>query len=221
MTEAMELVVLLHGIGRTGLSMGAMARHLRRAGYETLSPTYASLRKPLAELADDVDDMLRLSPVFHTASRVHFVTHSMGGLVTRHYLHKHHDTLGARMGRVVMLGPPNRGSALADMYGRLPLYHKLFGPAGAQLAEARHDSHLPDECCRFEFGVIAGTRGWLYPDGQLLLQHPHDGRVTVENTKHTAMTAHMTVPVAHGFMMSDKRVMAATVGFLRDGVFPG
>lgn len=215
----MELVVLLHGLGRTHRSMAGMAAYLQRHGYRTLNLRYQSLKKPFAELAQDVAVMIEKSPDFQAAAKIHFITHSMGGIIARHYLHHHRLTLGDRMGRVVMLGPPNGGSQIADIFHRLWPYQWLFGPSGQQLRAATHQDHLPGENISYDLGIIAGTIGWIYPDGQIILKTPHDGRVTVECTKHPAMKDHIALPVAHGFLMYSRRVKAAAVRFFRDGRF--
>jgi pimeloyl-ACP methyl ester carboxylesterase len=215
----MEIVILLHGLGRTHRSMAGMARYLERHGYRTLNLHYQSLKKPFSALAEDVAGMIDRSPEFHAAEKVHFLTHSMGGIITRHYLAKHRHKIGGRMGAVVMLGPPNGGSEIADAFHRLWPYKILFGPAGQQLSVAAHQDHLPGEVIDYKLGIIAGTIGWIYPDGQCILNGPHDGRVTVERTKHPAMADHVTVPVAHGFLMFSESVKKYVVNFLKTGVF--
>lgn len=215
----MELVILLHGLGRTHRSMASMARFLRDQGYQTLCLHYQSLKKPFEELAIDVARMIDASPEFHAADKVHFVTHSMGGIITRHYLHKQRENLGGRMGSVVMLGPPNGGSEIADFFKEWWIYKILFGPAGWQLGVSHHDKHLPDEKITYSLYIIAGTSGWLYPDGWFLLKGQHDGRVSVESTKHPAMKDHVTVPILHGFLMYDGQVKARTAAYLKNGVF--
>ena len=215
----MELVILLHGLGRTHRSMAGMAQYLERQGYRTLNLHYQSLKKPFSELAIDVAGMIERCPNFYAAEKIHFVTHSMGGIITRHYLAGHRHKMEGRMGSVVMLGPPNGGSEIADVFYRLWPYKMLFGPAGQQLRVATHQDHLPGEVIDYKLGVIAGTVGWIYPDGQLILKGAHDGRVTVDRTKHPAMTDHIIVPVAHGFLMFSQRVKEATVRFLKTGVF--
>lgn len=219
MKPSQDVVILLHGILRTRKSMAGLARHIEGQGFLTLNFTYASTKKALSDLADDVQAMMAAEESFHSANRVHFVTHSMGGLVLRHFLDRHRDELGGRLGRVVMLGPPNRGSELADIFQNIAPYRWIFGPAGQQMTVRENAVQLPQGPVDFELGVIAGTIGWPYPDGAILLNGPHDGRVTVENTKLDGMQDHMTIPVMHGMMMGNATVQQNVAEFLRTGRF--
>lgn len=149
---------MLHGISRTALAMRPLERALSRAGYATLNLTYPSRRHSLADLADGLAPRVR-SFATGLDGPLHIVTHSMGGLVARVLLARHRPE---RLGRVVMLAPPNAGSEIADLLHRNPLYRGWFGPAGAQLV-ARRDEALSALLggVDFELGVIAGTRSAL------------------------------------------------------------
>jgi pimeloyl-ACP methyl ester carboxylesterase len=210
-----EGVVLLHGLARTSWSMAPLARRLRRAGYATLSLDYPSRRHDLAtiaeSLADDVDAFAE-----RCGGPVHFVTHSMGGLVVRTLLARR---CPKQLGHVVMLGPPNQGSELADLFARVPLYRRLLGPAAAQLV-TRRDAGLADLLgpADFSVGVIAGTRS-LYPLASLLLPRPNDGRVSVAATRLDGMADHLSLPLPHMTMMLSRRVAGATLRFLRTQKF--
>src|SRR6202007_2366572 len=124
---------LLHGIGSTSRSMRKLERSLQQAGLATLNLTYASRRKPLEVLAEDIHPA---TAEFSEAIRgpLHFVGHSMGGLLARVYVAKYRPS---RLGRVVMLGTPNGGSEVADLLQRSLLYRSFCGPAGLQLTTQR------------------------------------------------------------------------------------
>lgn len=214
-----ELVILLHGILRTRKSMMGLAADLENRGFLTLNFTYASVKKPLHELADDVARMMKGEQKFHDAARIHFVTHSMGGLVTRHFLDRNRDLVDGRLGRVVMLGPPNGGSELADIFHNIAPYRWIYGPAGQQLTVKDNNANVPAGPVDYELGVIAGSKAWLYPDGVVFLKGPHDGRVTVEKTKLGGMKEHMVIPVQHGLMMGHRDVRRNVAEFLTTGAF--
>jgi pimeloyl-ACP methyl ester carboxylesterase len=195
--------------------MRGLERILRAAGYATLNVTYRSRRRSLAELVDDLAPRVR-SFTADLDGPLHFVTHSMGGLVARAYLARHRPE---RLGRIVMLAPPNAGSELADLLHRNLLYRLWFGPAGAQLVTAR-DATLVGllGAIDYDLGVIAGTRS-LYPLSSLLLPRPNDGRVSVAATRVEGMADHLTLPVSHPLIVRDRIAIQQTLAFLQNGRF--
>lgn len=212
-----ETVVLLHGILRSGMSMNIVKYRLRHEGYDVVNITYPGNRQTLEDLTGFLHKELCLSASFNGASKVHFVTHSMGGLVTRYYLDRHRP---ANLGRVVMMAPPNKGSEFADfMCGRKSLcriFEKVYGPAGQQL---RTDHEHTDDKVDYEVGVIAGGRSinplapFVLKDGQ------HDGIVPVERTKIEGMKDHIVLPASHTLMMYNPGVQKQISHFLKNGRF--
>lgn len=152
-----EGVLLLHGHGRLGASMALLARAARRARYATLAPSYPyrrSLGEIVAWLAPRV---AAFEGEF--AGPLHIVTHSLGGLVARALIAAHRPQ---RLGRVVMLAPPNGGSELADLLIRMRLDRIALGAAGAHLRTGRA---MADEVALgqvdYPLGIIAGDRALL------------------------------------------------------------
>jgi pimeloyl-ACP methyl ester carboxylesterase len=206
---------LLHGIARTALSFRKMQAALHTAGFATLNLDYASRRHPLETLAGYIHPAIEHFAA-HIAGALHFVGHSMGGLLTRVYIAKHRPQ---RLGRVVMLGTPNGGSEIADRYRNFAAYRAFFGPAGQQLGTQRDAAVaaiLPP--VDYPVGIIAGDRS-IYPLASALLPKPHDGRVSVENTKLEGMADHVVIHGSHPFLMRNARAIEATIAFLRDGQF--
>ncbi|MGL4465161.1 MAG: esterase/lipase family protein, partial [Planctomycetia bacterium] len=172
-------VVLLHGICRDRLSMTWMARRLQSVGYQTYCLGYASTRAPIE---DHAVALHRVVSRLENATRIHFVVHSMGGLVVRRYLQDHQDP---RLGRLVMLGTPNLGAEKADRLHQWRLFQGLFGAAGRQLCTPAVDggisAKLPNRAM-METGVVAGARG----DGNgwsTMIPGDDDGTVTVASTR--------------------------------------
>jgi len=206
-----DTVVLLHGIARTRLSLRPLEHLLAAAGYRPENLTYPSRRLSLDAIADWLHP--RLASAWK-AERLHIVTHSMGGLVAARYLAAHGDR--KRTGRVVMLAPPNGGSEVADALHRLPPYRWLYGPAGQELTTSARAGAMPPY---YELGIIAGTRGGLYPLGRAFIPGPHDGRVAVERTKHPGMADHLVVPASHSFIMRNAEAQRQTLHFIEHGRF--
>ena len=209
-----EGVLLLHGIARRAASLRSLERRLTAESYATLNLDYPARRLGLADIAETIAPAVL--GFADGVSRLHLVTHSMGGLVARVLLAWHRPE---SLGRVVMLGPPNGGSEVADALHRLAPYRRVFGPAGAELVTSRGTvQERLFGMVDYPLGVIAGRRS-LYPLASLLLPGPNDGRVTVARTRVEGMTDHIVLPVAHPTMMWNRRVQAETVHFLREGRF--
>ena len=208
-------VVLLHGIARTARSLRKLERSLQQAGFATLNLDYASRRKPLEALAEDIHPEVGAFAEA-CAGPIHFVTHSMGGLLARVYLARHRP---ARLGRVVMLGTPNGGSEVANLLKSFPLYRAFYGPAGQQLT-TRGDAALASlPSIDYPVGVVAGVRTLDPIASYFILPRPNDGRVSVQSSKLDRMTDHVTVKTPHNGLVRHAAATAQTIAFLRAGRF--
>jgi len=210
-------VVLLHGISRTSRSLRKMQTAIEASGLATLNVGYASRRKTLQALAEDIRPAIERF-ADSTEGSIHFVGHSMGGLLARVYLGRYRPK---RLGRVVMLGTPNGGSEIADRLKHIGAYRAWFGPAGQQLITTRDatlDAILPP--VDYSVGVIAGDRS-IYPISSVFLPKPHDGRVSVENTRLDGMVDHVVIGVSHPSLARSRLAIDQTIAFLRHGRFNG
>lgn len=210
---ASECVVLLHGLWRSDASMNKMEKAITQAGYEVRNVGYDSTKKSVEELAAETIPSAVES--CGETQRIHFVTHSMGGILMRQYLE--HDDID-RLGRVVMLGPPNQGSEVIDKYERFPGFKWFAGPAGLQLGTG--EASIPRSLgpVTFDVGVIAGTQS-INPILSGILPEDDDGKVSVESTRVEGMNDHVEMPVTHVFMMRDKEVFAQILYYLEHGFF--
>ena len=211
-----EAVVVLHGLGRTSFSMRGMANHLESAGFVVANVGYSSRSGPPAELVDVIRDQIRKDLGDPEAyDSIHFVTHSLGGILVRALLA---DQAPASLGRVVMLAPPNKGSEVVDQLGDYRFFRGLMGPTAVELGTA-HDA-LPKRlpAPTYELGVIAGNRS-IEPWLSWLIPGDDDGKVSIESTKIDGMTDFRVVDSTHTFIMNSAVVRDEVLHFLRHGRF--
>ena len=209
-----ETVVLLHGLGRTPRSMRRLETALARGGYRVVNVKYSAGRKPIDAIADLLDS--RLAACRGAAGvRVHFVTHSYGGIVLRYYLETRSFP---NLGRVVMLGPPSTGSEMADLLRKIPVVRSIAGPTRRSLGTDSQSLPARLGPVHFELGIIAGNRS-LNPLFSWLIPGPDDGMVSVERAKVPGMTDFLVLPHTHSFIMRSREVMAQTGTFLQTGRF--
>lgn len=210
-----EAVVLVHGIGRTNASMRKVEEFLRPRGYQVWNFNYPSTKHTIFELSTQYLHPFIQECCQRAEQPVHFVTHSMGGLLVRAYLHKHPLP---RAGRVVMLAPPNQGSEVADWLKEFPMYHWFLGPAGQELGTGADSLAARLGPIRFELGVIAGDRS-INLINSIRLPGADDGKVTVERTKVAGMKDFWLVHDNHTFMMRNAEVLRQIEHFLQRGQF--
>lgn len=212
---AKEGVVLLHGLCRTKASMAKMEAALTTAGYVVSNDGYRSRSAGVEPLSDAVVGEAMRNPRLADCTRIHFVAHSLGGMLLRSYFARHRDP---RLGRVVMLGPPNQGSEVVDKLGSWWAFRKVNGPAGSELGTAKEATPQRLGPVAFEVGVIAGDRSinWI---NSLMIDGRDDGKVSVERTRVAGMKDHLVVHATHPFLMKNDQVIASTITFLKTGSF--
>jgi pimeloyl-ACP methyl ester carboxylesterase len=211
-----ECVVLVHGLWRTTSSMSTLAERLEKEGYAVVNYGYAWRD---GAIPDHGDELARRLPELVPASapRVHFVTHSLGGVVVRQMVHDHAGEPPVdRIGRVVMLAPPNGGSELADLLRRNGIARWICGPSLSDLGTSSSDPPHKLGAVRFECGVLTGDQTIF---GGLVFDGPSDGKVSLASARVEGLADFLVVPHGHSLLMYAEDVQHQVVAFLRDGRF--
>ena len=210
-----ECVVLLHGLGRLSNSMSELETKLAPAGYSVSNIKYPSRSYPIDVLALDAIGRGLAQCRSEGPGEIHFITHSLGGILLRYYLLE--NTI-SELGRVVMLGPPNQGSEIVDGLLPLPGFGFIGGPAGVALGTG--EGSIIDRLgpVEFDLGIIAGSTN-INPLEFLFIAGPSDSIVSIESTKVRGMNAHMVLPVTHTFMMRNNEVIEQAIHYLKTGSF--
>jgi len=210
------LVILLHGLGRSPLSMRKMEQELTKAGFFVLNISYPSRSESIEDLSNNfLTPLIKEVKARAGVDKIDFVTHSLGGILVRKYaLENGSDSIG----RVVMLGPPNGGSEIPDKLKDYYFFRFIFGLAGQQLGTINGLPATlgpPD----FKLAVIAGTNGGWNPLSKWFAGD-NDGIVSVKSTQLNGMSQFQTVDSSHTFIMNNKEAIELTKRFLLGGDDP-
>ena len=206
MTE--QAVVLVHGLWMNGLDMKLLKRRMSHAGYHTLQFTYPSINNNPLDNAGLLNEFLNSIQ----NETIHFVCHSLGGLIVRHLFHAFPEQ---RPGRVVTLGTPHQPSKAAIQLNKTFLSGSLLGKS----IERGLLGNAPPWRSHNELGVIAGDLslglGLLIPG----IPKPNDGTVAVEETRLQGMKDHKIIHASHfGLLLSSEACNCAR-HFLSHGMF--
>ncbi|MDM8536292.1 alpha/beta fold hydrolase [Desulfobacterales bacterium HSG17] len=210
-----ECVVLLHGMGRTSFSMSKLDKFLSAKGYQTVNFGYPSTKETVKDIAEKyipqaIDRCNELQP-----EKIHFVTHSLGGIVVRQYLQTNSLPYGSR---IVMISPPSKGSELVDYLKDFWLYKWMNGPPGQELGTGPNSTPNTLLPVNAEIGIITGDKSFN-PMFSQLIPGPDDGKVSVERSKLEEMQDFIVIPATHTFIMKNSTALKQVLYFLENGKF--
>ena len=203
-----EAVILVHGLWMNGMEMSLLRHRLNCFGYRPWSFRYSSTRQGLTEIARNLNNFVEKIP----AQTVHFVGHSLGGLVV---LKLFEVFPRQRPGRIIALGTPYQGSETARRFIRFPGSQHLIGSSIAQLLEG----NVPAWSGERDLGVIAGTLNFGL--GRLIgaVRHLGDGTIRLEETCIPEARESLTLPVSHMGLVVSRKVATEAYHFLKFGRF--
>lgn len=213
---ATEAVILLHGLTRSASSMEKMANALRDAVYYVENIDYPSRSADIKTLSSNIIGKALQDQNLEECTKINFVTHSMGGILVRQYLKNHKIE---KLGRVVMLAPPNQGSEVVDNLRSWWLFKKINGPAGSELGTDSKSIPVLLGPVDFELGVIAGNWTINFINSFVMIPGSDDGKVSVDNTKVEGMKEFIIIDTSHPFIMKNDLVIDNTINFLKTGTF--
>ena len=191
-----ECVIVLHGMGRTRMSMGLIEDALTEEGYRVWNASYPSRSAPIETLAVDAINKGLTFCRQPLSRKIHFVTHSLGGILIRYYL-QDHDI-----------------NELRDNY----FYQSAMGPAGLQIGTGEHSLPNGLQPIPGDIGIITGNSTsdpWFSP----IIPGDDDGKVSVERAKLDEMDDFLVVENGHTFIMRDDAVIRQILYFLKNGNF--
>lgn len=211
-TSEAEIVVLIHGLGRSNAAMSGLAESLENAGYAVQRVGYSSFNATPEEMIEEVSSQIN-DCCIDPNRKIHFVGHSLGGLMIRAYLQENTPT---QLGNAVLVGTPNKGTEIADRYQGNHWIEWLMPTA---LALGTDGQSLPNQLSApyYPVGVIAGVSE--RQNTREYLTGLNDGLVTVESTKLEGMTDFIQLKTGHSMMRYDDQVADQVVSFLQAGQF--
>ena len=211
-TNGKDFVYILHGLGQGKWSMKLLALRLEKAGFIIKRIGYKSINQTPQDLLHNVTKQIN-SSLPDSSYTVHFVGHSLGGLMIRTYLDSNNV---ANLGRVVLIGTPNRGTPLVDKY-RDSWLMKLLGPMPRALGTNENSFPNSIGIPYYPVGIIAGKMEII--NNEKIIPDQDDGIVPLESTKLEQMTDIIIIKTNHAFLSKSRTVSEQTVAFLRNGYF--
>lgn len=208
--KAQEPVYFIHGFMRNASSMEKMAKTFQKQDYEIHLWDYPSASQTIEEHSEFLVVELQKCAQLNQGKPIHFVTHSLGGIILRAALNHPDCPEEAKIGRAVLLAPPNRGSKVARFLNQFKWVRKIFGEkSGKQLLTADSFDHLGKFPETLNVLVISGSFGW-----NPIIKEKNDGKVGISETILTTPHRQITVSCGHSWIMRADNVIKHSLGFI-------
>lgn len=208
-----EMIILLHGALKSAFSMKRLENMFADHGYQTLNWDYDSRNYAVEENAAKLDSIIKARN--YEQYKLNFVTHSMGGIIVRYYLDKYTPS---KLGRFVMIAPPNQGSLIANELQKFPPFRWLY-KKNVDYLTTGSEAFAPNAGIPpMEFGIIAGGTGGKY-GFNWYLPGDDDGTLSVEQTKLQGASDFILLPYIHATIMIQDRTLQQTLNFIQEGHF--
>jgi pimeloyl-ACP methyl ester carboxylesterase len=193
-------------------NMHFLAKNIRRDGWHVVNWKYPSREAFISEHAEQlVKDLIHLSHS-NPGKPIHFVTHSMGGLVLLSALNHPNCPNEGKTGKVVLIAPPIKGSSWGRWAGQFSAIKSIVKNFSGQelITETNfeHFGNFPDSLEKIL--VISGNFG-MNP----LLSEPNDGTLAISETRPSTPHEHLIVKSGHKSIIFSKQVCRSTLHFLR------
>lgn len=207
---AQEPVYFIHGFMRSASSMKKMAHAFERGEYEVHLWDYESRSRTIEEHAELLVLDLQKCVEHHRKEPIHFVTHSLGGIVLRAALNHPDCPEEAKIGRAVLLSPPNQGSCFGRFLNQFGSIRALLGEkSGRQLLTSSTFDHFGQFPEGVDVLVLSGSFGW-----NPVIKEKNDGKVGVSEAALPTPHIQVSVPCGHSWMMLSRSVIEQSYQFI-------
>lgn len=199
-----EVVVLIHGLMRSYWSMKPLNTYLESQGYQVYYYSYPSTKYTITEHAVYLSKFIQKVMANNPGAKVHFVTHSIGGIILREAVPKLNKEQFTHVGYLVMLAPPNQGSFLAKLSTKMfPMITSKIKPLSELSSEPNaYVHHVPVP--KIKMGIIAGR---------------FDAKVPPSAARLEGQPEPVIVNSTHTFIMNHSKTRKLIMSFLRKGTF--
>lgn len=203
-------VYCVHGFMRKTSSMNKMASGFEKKGYIVRNWGYPSKEKTVQEHAEDLLKDLQEEVKKNPGEPIHFVTHSLGGIIVRAVHNLPECPKEVKQGKIVMLAPPNQGSAFGQFLRHVGFARKIFGrKAGQQILHSKNFDYIGQFAEGKKILIISGTYGW-----NPFAKGKNDGKISVTECCLSTPHKHMIHFSGHSWIMYSDTVIRSSVDFI-------